>query len=192
MNTTGLTKSQAEFFRMVWVAAQRISKETGVPPEVTTAQAIIETGWGKSTIGNNIFGIKAGASWKGKKQLITTHEWDGTKNVKVQAWFRDYDSIEDSLKDHDAFLKGHRYRWCFTKPYFYRDQTELEKVVARFPNADDPKRFEAIQRIVRQMTLLGGPVPYWMHFAQRMHEAGYATDPKYSRMIIDFIRKRFV
>jgi len=67
-------------------------------------------GWGKSAIGNNIFGIKA-AGWNGKTQSVLTWEHIGGKDVQIFDDFRDYDSIADSFADHFSFLeKNSRYK----------------------------------------------------------------------------------
>lgn len=84
-------------------------QEYKILPSLTIAQAILETGWGKSALGNNLFGIKADSNWKGKKQLATTNEHVNGKTVTIQAWFRDYNSIYESLEDRYKFLQTKRY-----------------------------------------------------------------------------------
>jgi len=101
--------------RMEWVArlmpgAEPTARKLGVSPEAIIAQAALETGWGKSAIGNNIFGIKA-AGWNGKTQSVLTWEHIGGKDVQIFDDFRDYDSIADSFADHFSFLeKNSRYK----------------------------------------------------------------------------------
>ena len=46
--------------------------EYGILPSLTIAQAILESDWGNKHIENNIFGIKAGSSWKGKVAIRKT------------------------------------------------------------------------------------------------------------------------
>ena len=60
------------------------AKKTDINPIFVTAQAALESGWGKSAIGNNIFGITKG-SWKGAVQLVTTREYFTNPNVKFKA-----------------------------------------------------------------------------------------------------------
>lgn len=80
-------------------------------PSLTIAQAILESGWGKSNkIPNNLFGIKADSSWKGKKKLVPTFEYINGIKFPVTAWFRVYNSIYDSLKDRYTFLQKPRYK----------------------------------------------------------------------------------
>jgi hypothetical protein len=52
--------TKKEFIEFVGENARRAKAATGVPASVTVAQAILETGWGKHTIGEakNLFGIK--------------------------------------------------------------------------------------------------------------------------------------
>lgn len=97
--------------------AQAASKATGVPAELILAQAALETGWGEREIstrdgGNshNLFGIKAGAGWKGDTTVITTHEYRNGQRQQVRDEFRVYDSFEDAFTDYaDLISKNPRY-----------------------------------------------------------------------------------
>lgn len=82
---------------------------------VVIAQAICETGWGKSNImmkANAIFGIKATSSWKGKVYNANTKEcYDGINYTNITACFRAYDNLEESIKDYfDLICKSSRYK----------------------------------------------------------------------------------
>ncbi len=86
-------------------------KGTPLFPSVKLAQAALETGWGKNTVNgaNNMFGIKAGSVtstpyWKGDKILATTKENYGKGLVTINDYFRKYDKLEDSIKDHSYLL----------------------------------------------------------------------------------------
>ncbi|WKB54466.1 flagellar assembly peptidoglycan hydrolase FlgJ [Eleftheria terrae] len=105
--------SQGDFLRENWDAAQVASQETGIPAEFVLAQAAHESGWGKRDIRNadgssshNLFGIKAGSSWKGKVAEVTTTEYIGGQPRKVVAKFRSYDSAEDAFRDYARLLKN--------------------------------------------------------------------------------------
>lgn len=95
----------AEWTATMLDAAEESAKEIGCSPEAIVAQAALETGWGRSAIGFNIFGIKANGGWTGKKQLVTTREVLNGQSVMMQDWFRDYDNFADSFADHFQFLK---------------------------------------------------------------------------------------
>jgi peptidoglycan hydrolase FlgJ len=46
--------------------AKKTEAATGISAIFIVAQAALESGWGKHSIGNNVFGITAGSNWKGK------------------------------------------------------------------------------------------------------------------------------
>jgi murein DD-endopeptidase MepM/ murein hydrolase activator NlpD len=79
------------------------------------AQAILETGWGKSvpkdkTSGSysyNLFGIK----WSGSGSYVvcTTWEVENGKTISIDARFQAYPSFEDSFKGHSQLLSNPRY-----------------------------------------------------------------------------------
>ncbi|MFB9770343.1 glucosaminidase domain-containing protein [Lactiplantibacillus modestisalitolerans] len=76
-----------------------------VLPSITAAQAILESGWGRSqlaTLGNNLFGIKG--SYMGQSISFPTQEWNGHQYVTVNAAFRRYPNWSASVEDHGAFL----------------------------------------------------------------------------------------
>ena len=104
--------SQEEFLRMHDASARAAEEQTGIPATFMVAQAAHESGWGKHEIRNadgssshNLFGIKAGAGWKGKvAQVVTTEVVDGQPR-KVVAKFRAYASYDESFKDYAQMMK---------------------------------------------------------------------------------------
>ena len=83
----------------------------GILPSITIAQAILESGWGESELAtehNNLFGIKADNRWDGAVATIATKE---NYDDVIEANFRKYDNILQSIEDHGEFLYGNsRYR----------------------------------------------------------------------------------
>jgi hypothetical protein len=80
----------------------------GIPASITLAQAILESGTGKSDLAkyaNNHFGIKCTKDWKGKGYYKDD-------DVKDEC-FRVYNNPEESFKDHSQFLKRKRYASLF-------------------------------------------------------------------------------
>lgn len=77
------------------------------------AQAILESGWGGSTLAskyNNFFGLKCGGSWKGKSvNMSTKEEYTVGTLTDIRANFRVYDSIEDGVKGYFEFINYSRY-----------------------------------------------------------------------------------
>ena len=100
-----------EFLEKIKVGAISGQRKYGILASLTMAQAALETGWGKASVGNNIFGIKADSSWTGPTSEAPTQEWYGGKYVTVTAGFRSYASIDESVEDHAKFLaENSRYR----------------------------------------------------------------------------------
>ena len=76
------------------------------------SQAALETGWGRRDIRNadgstshNLFGIKAGASWKGPVAEVVTTEYIDGRAQKVTARFRAYSSYAESFADYARLMK---------------------------------------------------------------------------------------
>jgi flagellar protein FlgJ len=106
------TPSQADFIGKHASAAQEAQAQTGIPAAFMIAQAAHESGWGKREIRNadgssahNLFGIKAGANWKGATTTITTTEVIDGEARKVQAKFRAYGSDAESFRDFAQLMK---------------------------------------------------------------------------------------
>lgn len=145
---TKITKlDQDRFINSLTEHAIKGWHEYKILPSLTIAQAIQESGWGTSNkIPNNLFGIKADNSWKGKKELVKTHEYVNGKKVYVNAYFRVYDNIYDSLKDRYLFLQKPRYKAVVGEKDYNKACLEIWK-------------------------------------------AGYATDPNYSKALINLINQ---
>jgi peptidoglycan hydrolase FlgJ len=101
----------AAFAQKLMPALREAGRQLGVSPKILLAQAAIETGWGRSVVGNNLFGIKAGSSWMGQKVDAATHEFENGEMVGITDAFRAYPSIEASVRDFAALVaKSPRYR----------------------------------------------------------------------------------
>ena len=101
-----------EFIEKIGVMASADMKKTGILASLTIAQAILESGWGRSALAqapnNNLFGIKG--EYNGQYCVFNTREYENGKYVTVQARFRKYPSWAESIADHSAlFLKWDRY-----------------------------------------------------------------------------------
>ena len=108
---SGFFKGISDFVSTVSEGAQKASDLTGIPAEFITAQAALESGWGKRQILNqdgssshNLFGIKAGSSWQGKVAKVWTTEYVNGSYQKVLADFRSYDSYADAFKDYASLM----------------------------------------------------------------------------------------
>jgi flagellar protein FlgJ len=98
--------------------AQASQRTYGIPSSIKLAQAILETGFGKSELsvkGKNFFGIKAhsGPGTAGTYTINTSEFYNG-QWVVISAAFRAYYTMAESFDDHGKFLKVNaRYKSLF-------------------------------------------------------------------------------
>lgn len=111
--------TEQEFISFMGPLAQADMAKSGVLASVTTAQAILESGYGSTELArnaNNFFGMKCslsgntwtGSTWDGvSKCRKQTGEEDANGNAyTITADFRKYASAADSVADHSAYLLG--------------------------------------------------------------------------------------
>jgi flagellar protein FlgJ len=106
-------RGAAGFVQQHDAAAREAERATGIPATFMVAQAAHETGWGRKEIRHadgtpsfNLFGIKAGAQWKGPVAEIATTEYVNGKPQTVTARFRAYGSYAESFADYAQLMKG--------------------------------------------------------------------------------------
>lgn len=102
-------KTRKEFYDGLLPSAKQLEKETGISPDITLTQAAHETNFGQDAglskpPNYNLFGIKAGSSWTGRKASYTTHETIGGQSIVVKSDFRAYSSYLDSMRDWASLL----------------------------------------------------------------------------------------
>ena len=77
------------------------------------AQAIIESGWGKSGLASkyhNYFGLKCGSSWKGKSvNMATKEEYRVGTVTNIRDNFRVFDDFDDGIRGYFEFINTRRY-----------------------------------------------------------------------------------
>lgn len=97
---------QTDFIAKIAPLAQKYGKLHNVCCSMTMAQAILESGWGKSCIGGfALFGVK------GKGLNCETKEFINGKWITIRDNFVTYKSYEDSFKGYYAFLENNaRYK----------------------------------------------------------------------------------
>lgn len=77
------------------------------------AQAILESGWGKSKLASNFhnyFGLKCGSSWKDKSvNMKTFEEFKAGTLTQISDNFRVFDNLESGVKGYLDFINTKRY-----------------------------------------------------------------------------------
>ncbi|WP_213455410.1 sporangiospore maturation cell wall hydrolase GsmA [Rhizomonospora bruguierae] len=140
--TTTMTNEQ--FIAASVAGAQRGWREYGVPASVTIAQAILESGWGRSALAyydRNYFGIKCfgtpGGIAKGCHTYRTTECDQAGKCFTTEASFRVYASMADSYRDHGYFLRTNkRYAGAFA---YTKDADRFLVAIWKAGYATDPQ-----------------------------------------------------
>jgi flagellar protein FlgJ len=146
-------KSAAAFVQQHTKAAEDAEARTGIPAEFMISQAALETGWGRREIqhpdgsnSHNLFGIKAGASWRGPVAEVTTTEYVNGRAQKVTAKFRAYSSYAESFSDYARLMKNSpRYAGVVANA---ADATGFAQGLQRAGYATDPAYAEKLSRVI--------------------------------------------
>jgi len=143
----------AKFIALFGPVAQASMKETGVPASVTLAQAILETGWGKSSIGNakNLFGIK-GTGPAGTTVVNTQECYDGTY-VTIKDGFRMYHSWQESIDDHAHLVSNGRYKSAWDAYQANHDADAFARGIHQAGYATSPTYASDLISLMKQYNL---------------------------------------
>jgi flagellum-specific peptidoglycan hydrolase FlgJ/tRNA A-37 threonylcarbamoyl transferase component Bud32 len=140
-----------DFFLNNLEAAVQEQNRSGVPAEVTLAQAALESGYGKSGLAksaNNFFGIK-GKGPAGSVNMRTGEEVNG-RHIYIMADFRKYNNSSEGFKDHSDFLtKNQRYKEAFKT----KDPIEFAKRIAAAGYATEHDYASQLEAIIRKNNL---------------------------------------
>ncbi|CUJ71990.1 Peptidoglycan hydrolase flgJ [Achromobacter xylosoxidans] len=136
-------------------AATLASQQSGVPARLIMGQAALESGWGQREIKHedgrtsyNLFGIKAGPSWKGRVVNVLTTEYEGGVAKKVTQPFRAYSSYEESFADY-ARLIGNSPRYeAVTQA---RNEIEAARRIQSAGYATDPQYAQKLIGVMSQL-----------------------------------------
>jgi flagellum-specific peptidoglycan hydrolase FlgJ len=146
---TGVPKTGNAFIDRIAGDAIKSQRETGVPASVTMAQAILESGWGKSglsTQANNFFGIK-GKGPAGSVTMRTREVFNG-QSTYINAPFRKYNSPAESFADHGRFFTQNK-RYA-TAMQHTNDAHRFAREIARAGYATDPKYASMLSGLINK------------------------------------------
>jgi flagellum-specific peptidoglycan hydrolase FlgJ len=142
---------RGQFIRSVAVSAIRTGRAHRIPPSITIAQAIHESGWGRSALArrhHNLFGIKATTGQSGAN--FPTLEYTAT-GVRVEpARFRSYLSRDESLVEH-AHLLAESPRYAPARAHAQNWRAYLSALAPVY--ATDPRYPRKITQIIERYDL---------------------------------------
>jgi len=102
---------QQAFLNSIAPWAREAAEKLGVAPELVSAHAALESGWGQRPLRNpdgssthNLFGIKAGTGWHGGVAESATTEYVGGAALKTSARFRAYPDQASAFRDYAQML----------------------------------------------------------------------------------------
>jgi len=141
-----------DFLNQVIPGAQKTYEKYGIFPSITIAQAINESGWGKSLVAkndNNLFGIKFAGNHEPSIKITTgTIPTDGDR----QGSYTHYESWDDSILDHGYFLKNNS---IYFDAGVFSAKTPTEQITAikAAGYAEDPDYVSTTMQIVKDNNL---------------------------------------
>ena len=146
-------RSAAGFVQQHTQAAQAAESATGIPAAFMIGQAAHESGWGRREIrhadgtpSHNLFGIKAGADWKGAVAETVTTEFVDGRAIKTVARFRAYASHAESFADYARLMKNSpRYQQVLAQA---QDAGSFASGLQRAGYATDPAYADKLTRVI--------------------------------------------
>lgn len=150
---------QQDFVQRLLPHAEKVSRETGLPAHQMLGQAALESGWGRRAIhmadgtdSHNLFGIKAGANWKGKVAEVKTTEYHNGVASKPVEKFRAYDSYADAFRDYANLLSSNeRYADVLKQG---SDAAGFAQALQDSGYATDPMYAEKLVRVIGKVNTL--------------------------------------
>jgi flagellum-specific peptidoglycan hydrolase FlgJ len=127
--------SRKEFINKYGAYIHKITRNTGILPGTLITQLFVESsgnglvgGSGLTQKSNNYFGIKCAGGWKGPTVTARTREETASgETYYVNACFRKYGSVEESIKDYIKFLKDNQ---RYKNAGFFEAKTVLDQFKA--------------------------------------------------------------
>ncbi|MCT1178570.1 N-acetylmuramidase [Pediococcus pentosaceus] len=103
------TTAQTNFVNGIAADIVNVCNSNKLYASVAMTQAVLESGYGTSSLAqeaHNLFGIKADSTWKGATYTKSTKEVINGRTVTINASFRKYASIKDSIADYAKKLES--------------------------------------------------------------------------------------
>lgn len=147
--------TRAQYITSIGQLAVDTTAGTRLFPSVLITQAIVESRNGNSILAakyNNHFGIKADASWKGKKVNMKTREVFSGTDVVIGDYFRVYDTPKQGFIDRTNFLTKNK-RYTTAGVFIAKTPEEQIEALKRAGYATDPNYIQILKDVLRQNNL---------------------------------------
>jgi flagellar protein FlgJ len=153
--------AQREFMQRHRADALRAQQLTGVPAGFVLAQAALESGWGSREIratdgsaSHNLFGIKAGAGWRGRTVQVATTEYEGGVPRQAVETFRAYDSYAAAFQDWALTIgRNQRYSGAIAAA---DNASGFALGMQQGGYSTDPAYAEKLARVIRKASSMDG------------------------------------
>lgn len=158
---TEARSAQRRFVLRHWDHALAAERQTGIAAKFIVGQAALESGWGRHEMRDatgrpthNLFGIKAGANWRGRTVEVVTTEYDNGVEKKVVEKFRAYDSYAEAFRDWAQLMVSNpRYAQVLRAG---RDANGFADGLQRSGYATDPQYGAKLARVIATAAALRG------------------------------------
>jgi len=202
--------TEQQLIATIGKAAQEYYPKYKILPSLTIAQAILESGWGRSYLSkraNNYFGMKAGRYWTGATYNADTGEQTVSgKTFMINADFRSYSSISQGIKGYYEFLNYDRYAnlkgvtdyktacLLIKQDGWATDIHYTDKLISLIENNglakfDSVAKIEEVEEVkeIRYATVAELP-PWAQKTVQNLMNKGYIADTDNLDLSLDMVR----
>ncbi|WP_036164580.1 glycoside hydrolase family 73 protein [Massilia sp. 9096] len=152
---------QQAFLESIAPWAKEAADKLGVAPELVSAHAALESGWGQRPLKNadgssshNLFGIKAGSAWRGDVAESNTTEYVGGAALKTSARFRSYPDQASAFRDYAQMLSDNpRFKGVLGAG---NDAHAFASALAKGGYATDPAYAAKLSRLAGKLSGISG------------------------------------
>jgi flagellar protein FlgJ len=152
---------QQAFLDSIAPWAREAADKLGVAPELVSAHAALESGWGQHPLrtadgssSHNLFGVKAGAAWHGGVAESATTEYVRGAAIKTSARFRAYPDHASAFRDYAQMLSDNpRFRGALGTG---NDAHAFAAGLAKGGYATDPAYAAKLARLANKLQGISG------------------------------------
>lgn len=144
------------FLASVMPWAREAAARLGVSPDIITAHAALESGWGRRSLRHpdgrdthNLFGIKAGGNWQGEAADARTTEYENGVALSTTERFRSFPDLASAFRDFSRLLlENPRYRSALNTG---NDVRAYAQGLVRGGYATDPAYADKLARVAARV-----------------------------------------